>query len=313
MSIAGGPGKAFRRGQSVGCETMQIFMRSPNRWQSPPLSEEQVEEYRYERERSAIWPVVAHSSYLINLGSPEEALWERSIAALIDELTRCQRLGIDTYVLHPGSHRGAGEEQGLERVARGVGRALEAVHGDHVLGTTPAAHPSADRQITIAFETTAGQGYSLGGSFEHLAWLVDRVEQDCRAWAAGDAIAGVCLDTAHILATGIEFRQPESYAAMWRTFDRVIGIERLRVLHLNDSKRDLGAKVDRHEHIGEGFIGLEAFRLLVNDPALRHVPMILETPKEDDRCADGVEPDAENLARLRQLIEAPPDRPAQPA
>jgi deoxyribonuclease IV len=298
MSIAGGPGKAFRRAESVGCETMQIFVRSPNRWASPPLTDEQVEEYRCERERSAIWPVVAHSSYLINLGSPEEALWERSIAALIDELTRCQRLGIGTYVLHPGSHRGAGEEEGLERVARGVGRALKAVNEACI---------STDRQITIALETTAGQGYILGGSFEQLAWLVDLVEQDCRAWAAGDAIAGVCLDTAHILATGMEFRQPESYAAMWRTFDRVIGLERLRVLHLNDSKRDLSAKVDRHEHIGEGFIGLEAFRLLMNDPALRHVPMILETPKEDDRCADGVEPDAVNLARLRQLIEVPPD------
>lgn len=278
MSIAGGPGKAFRRAQSVGCETMQIFLRSPNRWESPPLDDEQAEEYRREEAAADIWPVVGHSSYLINLGSPDEALWERSVEALIDELTRCQRLGIATYVLHPGSHRDSGEEQGLRRAASGLNRALSAVAA---AGAPP----------TVALETTAGQGDSLGHSFEQLAWIIVHAEQPDHL--------GVCLDTAHVLAAGYEFRRPDAYAAMWHEFEATIGRERLRAIHLNDSKRNRGSEVDRHEHIGKGFVGNEAFRLLLHDPALRHLPMILETPKGTD-----LREDIENLARLRRLRAA---------
>ncbi|MBC7236206.1 MAG: deoxyribonuclease IV [Chloroflexi bacterium] len=277
MSVSGGPANAFVRGRSIGCETMQIFVRSPNRWNSPPLTNDQVQAYYQEQESTDIWPVVAHSSYLINLGSPDRALWTRSLETLIDELQRCRRLGIDTYVLHPGSHRGSGEKEGLRRVVDGLDQAL-ANCGD---GESP----------VIALETTAGQGDSLGCSFEQLAWLIAHCNHAQRL--------GVCLDTAHVLVAGYEFRTPKTYQALWQAFDALIGRERLRVIHLNDSKRDLGSQVDRHEHIGEGFVGEQAFRLLLNDPSLRHIPMVLETPKGAD-----MREDIENLARLRRLINA---------
>ena len=221
---------------------------------------------------------MAHSSYLINLASPEEELWLKSLDAAITEMRRCAQLGIVDYVLHPGSHRGAGEEVGLRRIAEGLTRALEAM---------------ADAEVIVLLETTAGQGDGIGCRFEHLAWLLEHIQPTERV--------GVCFDTAHVLAAGYEYRQPESYANMWQQFGRIIGMARLRAIHLNDSKRDLGSQVDRHEQIGRGYVGLEAFRLLLNDPALRHIPMILETPKGPDMAED-----IANLALLRSLLQERP-------
>ncbi len=274
MSIAGGPAQALWRGQGLGCETIQLFTRSANRWSSPELTLEEIRAFHRARQETGIAPVVAHSSYLINLASPDPALWERSLEALINELTRCRLLGIVHYVLHPGAHMGAGEEAGLARVAEGLSTALAA--------TAPA-------ETAIVLEITAGQGTVLGARLEQLAWLIRRVAPEERL--------GVCFDTAHALAAGYEFRQPASYAAFWAHFDAVLGLERLRVIHLNDAKRDLGSRVDRHEHIGRGYVGLEAFRLLLNDPRLRHLPMLLETPKGEDMAED-----VANLTLLRSLI-----------
>lgn len=276
MSIAGGPARALERGQSIGCETIQMFTRNANRWDSRDLTAEEVAAFHVARQTTGIESVVAHSSYLINLGSPDAALWQRSLAALVSELRRCAQLGIEDYVLHPGSHSGTDEEQGLERIAIGLRQALDATSGD---------------RTRIALETTAGQGDGLGYCFEHLAWLLDRLRAPERS--------GVCLDTAHILAAGYEYRTAETYAALWAQFDETIGLEHLRAIHLNDSKKDLDSHVDRHEQIGQGCVGIEAFRLLMNDSALRHVPMILETPKGEDMAEDVV-----NLTLLRSLIAA---------
>jgi deoxyribonuclease-4 len=278
MSIAGGPANALIKGGSIGCDTIQMFTRGPNRWEAKPLSDGEIEAFYVQREETGIHPVVAHSSYLINLASPDEALWERSLAALIEELGRCEQLGIADYVLHPGSHRGTGEEEGLQRVAEGLRRALDAL---------------AQAQVRILLETTAGQGDGLGHTFEQLAWL-------CAEGGATDRL-GVCLDSAHALAAGYDFRDTPGYVAMWAHFDAVVSLSRLHAIHLNDSKRELGSKVDRHEQIGQGQVGLEAFRLLVNDRRLRRVPMILETPKGPD-----LKEDIANLALLRSLVDGPP-------
>jgi deoxyribonuclease-4 len=251
-----------------------MFTRSSNRWDSRDLTEQEITAFRQAIDETQIHPIVAHSSYLINLASPDETLWERSLGALIIELRRCQQLGIRDYVLHPGSHKGTDEEQGLRRVADALTRAYE-----HTSGA----------DVTVLLETTAGQGDSLGSRFEHLAWLLGA--------AAPRERLGACLDTAHVLAAGYEYRDAASYAAMWRAFDAVIGREALRAIHINDSKRDLGSQVDRHEQLGQGFVGIEALRLLVNDRSLWHVPMILETPKGPEMAED-----IANLALLRSLV-----------
>jgi deoxyribonuclease-4 len=275
MSIAGGPARAFARGESAGCETMQVFTGAPNRWQVPDLTPEQVADWRRARDAHDIHPVVVHSSYLINLASPDDDLWARSIAALAADLRRCAMLEVRRYVLHPGSHTGSGQEAGLARVAAGLDAVLAQLGDD---------------APTILLENTAGAGSILGAGFEELAAIM--------AQARRGAQLGVCFDTAHGLAAGHDFRDAAGYAAMWAAFDAAIGLERLGALHLNDSKRELGSHVDRHEQIGQGHVGLEAFRLLLNDPRLRRVPMILETPKGPDLAED-----RENLALLRGLLD----------
>ncbi|TEU13657.1 MAG: deoxyribonuclease IV [Anaerolineales bacterium] len=274
MSIAGGPANALLRGHSIGCDAVQIFTRNANRWRSKELTSQQIKDFQQARAATGIHPIVAHSSYLINMATPDDDLWRRSVEALILEMRRCQQLGVRDYVLHPGAHRGSGEEAGLERIAAALSAALSATAG---------------AEVRVLLENTAGQGSGLGYTFEHLAWLMAHTE--------GTERLGVCFDTAHALAAGYEFRQAESYAAMWEHFCDIIGLERLHAIHLNDSKRDLASRVDRHEHIGKGYVGLEAFRMLVNDPRLRSVPMLLETPKGPDMLED-----VENLALLRDLI-----------
>ncbi|MBE9506948.1 MAG: deoxyribonuclease IV [Chloroflexi bacterium] len=274
-SIAGGLHKAFDRAQSVGCEAMQIFVKSNRSWAVKPLTEEDIARFKAKAEETGIHPVVGHTSYLLNLATPDEALWTKSRDTLIIELERCEALDVGWLVLHPGSHVGAGEEAGLARVAQALGE----VH---------AATPGFRAQILL--ETTAGQGTNLGYRFEHLAWLIEQTPRGERL--------GVCLDTCHVFAAGYELRTPEGYGATMEAFDRVIGLERLHAIHLNDSKGDLGSHKDRHEHIGKGFIGLEGFRHLLNDPRLAGLPGLLETPKGDD-----LQEDRENLAVLRLLIE----------
>jgi deoxyribonuclease-4 len=274
MSIAGGLAKAFARGEQVGCEAIQIFTKSERQWAARPLIPEDVAAFKAERARSGIGPVVVHDSYLINLAAPADELWEKSIAAFAHELERCQTLGIPFIVTHPGAHTGSGEETGLAREAVALNRLFEAgVGGDTV----------------VLLETTAGQGSCLGNRFEHLARLFELVPHHGRL--------GVCVDTCHIFAAGYDIRTPEAYAATFAELDRLVGLEHVRCFHLNDSQKDLGSRVDRHAHIGQGCIGPEGFRLLVNDPRFRHAPMILETPK-----GDAMAEDVENLALLRSMV-----------
>jgi deoxyribonuclease-4 len=278
MSIAGGPANALLRGDSIACDTVQVFTRSSNRWQSKPLTPEQISAFDKMRQETGLHPIIAHSSYLINLASPKERLWQKSLQALITEMTRCQELGISSYVLHPGHHTGSGERAGLARMAQGLRAALRS---------------TAEANVTILLENTAGQGTSLGHRFEQLSWLIDHTEPQERV--------GVCFDTAHAFAAGYEFRQPAAYEAMWNAFDDIVGLGKLGVIHLNDSKRNLGSHVDRHAHIGEGHIGREAFRRLVNDTRLQHVPMILETPKGPD-----LKEDIKALKLLRSFLREEP-------
>ena len=275
-SIAGGLYRAFDRARSVGCEAVQIFVKSNRSWAVKPLTEEDVVRFKAKAQETGIQPVVGHASYLLNLATPDEALWAKSRDMLVVELERCEALGVPYLVLHPGSHVGAGEEAGLAQVAQALGE----VH---------AATPGFQAQILL--ETTAGQGTSLGHRFEHLAWLIEHTP--------GGARLGVCLDTCHVFGAGYELRTWAGYAATMETFDRTIGLERLKAVHLNDSKGDLGSRKDRHEHIGKGCIGLAGFRHLLNDPRLDGLPGLLETPKGED-----LHEDRENLALLRSLCDA---------
>jgi deoxyribonuclease-4 len=274
MSISGGVDTAFDRGEQIGCDTMQIFTKSSNQWRAAPLAEKAIERYHQRQAETGINPVVAHSSYLLNLATPDDELWHKSIDALVVEMERCDLLAIPYLVIHPGSHVESGEAAGIARVIA----ALNVAH-DRLSGA----------RVKITLETTAGQGTNLGYRFEHLAAMIAGVE-------AGNRLA-VCYDTCHTLAAGYDFRAPKGYAEVFRQFDEIVGLGRLTVFHLNDSQKEPGSRVDRHEHIGEGAVGLEGFRLILNDPRFKEIPMLLETPKSDD-----MHEDAENLARLRALI-----------
>jgi len=275
MSIRGGLHTAIERGQSISCQAIQLFLRNNARWKAKPRTPEELALYRETLAQSGIAPVVAHAIYLINLASPEENIYRQSIAAFDEELARCHEADIPYLVLHPGSHRGSGLETGIARIAESINRAY-------------AAHP--EYTVVTLLENTAGLGDTIGRTFEELADIAGQVEDPSRI--------GYCFDTAHALASGIEFRTPAGYAETWARFDALLGLDRLRCFHLNDSQCDLGGVCDRHEHIGQGYVGLEGFRLLVNDPRFADTPMLLETPKGDDLLED-----VENLARLYSLIE----------
>ena len=230
------------------------------------------------RAETGIDPVVAHAAYLINLGTPDDALWERSLALAADELSRAARLGLDGYILHPGAHMGAGEVAGLERIAAG----LRALLDDPATGG-----------VRILLETTSGAGTHLGSRLEHLAWLIEHSGGDGRR----SGRLGVCIDTAHLFGAGYALAEKTAYRSFWSEFEALIGLERLGTIHVNDSKKELGSHGDRHEQLGEGLIGADAFYRLVNDPRLVDIPMILETPKSDD-----LHEDVRNLAFLRNLV-----------
>jgi deoxyribonuclease-4 len=280
MSILGGLHLALERGQSIGCETIQLFTRNNARWKAKQRTPEELEQYRETLAQTGIDPVVAHAIYLINLASPEKRIHTQSNEAFREELARCHEAGIPYLVLHPGSHKGKGLEQGIARIAQNIREAY-------------AEHP--EYTVMTLLENTAGQGDTIGCTFEELA----QIEALCRE-SGGDECPhiGYCFDTAHVLASGYDIRAAEGYEETMACFDELLGLERLRCFHLNDSKEDLGSHVDRHEQIGQGQVGLEAFRLLLNDARFADRPMLLETPKDDD-----LHQDVENLALLRSLIE----------
>jgi deoxyribonuclease-4 len=273
QSIAGGVEKSLARGQEMGCDTIQIFAKGPNRWVSKPLAKENVIAFKEAVAETGIWPVFAHALYLINLATPDDALWQKSMDALVDDMERCELLGLPGLVLHPGSHMKSGEETGIARIVA----ALDEVH---------ARLPGYGVQVWL--ETTAGQGAHLGYTFGQLEAMISGVKAPERL--------GVCFDTAHAFAAGYELRTREGYDATWAEFDDTLGLDRLKAIHLNDSKKELGSRVDRHEHIGKGLLGLEPFRFLVNDPRFRGIPMALELDPSEDAIPI-------NLETLRSLVE----------
>jgi deoxyribonuclease-4 len=276
MSIAGGVGNAFLEGKKVDCDAIQIFTKSSRQWAAKPYTKEEIAQFHGNRKETGIASVVAHDSYLLNLGSPDPALRQRSVAAFIDEFERCEVLGVTNLIAHPGAHVGAGETEGIKTISR----SLDEVHK---------ACPGYRAKITL--EITAGQGSNLGYRFEQIANMIDATHESDRL--------RVCFDTEHAFAAGYDIRTKEGYERTFSEFDEAIGIDLLAAFHLNDSKKEFHSRVDRHEHIGKGFIGVEAFRLLMNDKRFWGLPMCLETPKGPD-----LKEDRENLTLLRSLIKA---------
>ena len=273
MSIAGGAFNAFAQGEDAGCTTIQIFTKSSNQWKAKELSDEEIEKYHAEQKRTMLKPVIAHDSYLINLGSPDVALLNKSREAFLVEMKRCEKFRIPYLVTHPGSHLGKGEEWGITKIAESISWLHAQAEGFNV---------------KITLETTAGQGSNLGYRFEQ---IVSMIEQSSRP----DKLA-VCLDTCHIFAAGYDITTEETYDKTISEFDRIIGLDRLAVIHFNDAKKGLGTRIDRHEHIGEGVIGKKPFGFFMRDKRFEKIPKILETPKGDDGEMDKI-----NLAILRKL------------
>ena len=275
MSIAGGVGNALLAGKMVDCDAIQIFTKSSRQWASKPYTKEEIEQFQINRKETGITTIIAHDSYLLNLGSPDAGLRMRSVAAFIDELERCEVLGVTNLIAHPGAHFGAGEAEGIKTIAK----SLDEVHK---------ACPGYNVKITL--EITAGQGSNLGYRFEQIGAIIDATKESDRL--------RVCFDTEHAFAAGYDLRTKDGYERTFSEFEEAIGIELLASFHLNDSKKEFHSRVDRHEHIGKGFIGVEAFRLLMNDKRFCGLPMCLETPKGPD-----LKEDRENLTLLRSLIE----------
>lgn len=280
MSVAGGYHKAVIAAHAIRFETVQLFTKNNNQWKAPPLTAEQAAAFREAIETTGIVHPVSHASYLINLGSPDEVLWRKSIAAMVVEVERCEALGIRDLVVHPGAHVGSGEETGLTRIARALEEVVRLTEG---------------LDVWIDLETTAGQGTTLGHRFEHLQAIIERCDRRDRL--------GVCVDTCHIFAAGYPLETREEYDGTIQRLDRTVGLDRVRVWHLNDSCRDRGSRVDRHAAIGGGKMGLEPFRHLVNDLRFRALPLLLETPKGEE---DGEDLDARNLRVLCDLVETTP-------
>ncbi|MGV8073957.1 MAG: deoxyribonuclease IV [Syntrophobacteraceae bacterium] len=273
-SVAGGLHLAFNRLCELNGQAMQIFTKNERQWNTPAISRDTAMLFKKAWEESGKVPVAAHDSYLINLAALDPVVLEKSVKAFADELKRCNSLQISYLVTHPGAHLGQGVETGLVQFVRNMDRAI---------------YLSETSEVIILIETTAGQGTQLGSSFEEIAFILGASEY-------GDRL-GVCLDTCHIFAAGYDIHTRAAYEETIHRFRNIIGIERLKFFHLNDSKRELGSRVDRHEHIGKGKIGLEAFKLILNDPRFSLHPMVLETPKEN-----GLEKDKENLRTLRSCL-----------
>jgi len=274
MSIAGGVEKALLAGERAQCDAIQMFTKSSRQWAAEPYSAEEIQLFHHSQKETGIVKVIAHDSYLLNLGSPDEGLRKKSIRAFIDEMESCESLAIPNLIAHPGAHMGAGEKAGIKRVARSLDQIHKACPG---------------YQVQVTLEITAGQGTTLGYRFDQIRSMMDGVKQSERL--------RVCFDTEHAFAAGYDIRTKEGYERTFTDFDERIGIDLLAAFHLNDSKKEFHSRVDRHEHIGKGHIGVEAFRLLMNDQRFWGLPMCLETPKGLD-----LKEDKENLSLLRSLI-----------
>jgi len=275
MSIAGGVHTAFERGASIGCTTMQVFVKNNNQWFGKQLTDEDITKYKTEAAKTTIAPVVAHAAYLINLCAINDDTLKKSRNAFVDELKRCEAFGIKALIFHPGSHVGAGEEEGIKRIAESINSAHEKTE---------------DFRVLSALECTAGQGSAIGYRFEHLREIIDLVDEKERM--------AVCLDTCHLFAAGYNISTEDSWNETIKQFDEIVGLNRLVAIHTNDSKKELGSRVDRHDHIGKGIIGLTGFRMLMNDERLAHVPKILETEKSED-----LHEDVENMRVLKLLLK----------
>jgi deoxyribonuclease-4 len=273
MSIAGGLDRALLRGRDVGCSVVQMFLKNQLQWAAKPYTAEEIGAFKAAWRESGLRAVFAHATYLINLAAPAAAEWKRAVAAFHDELERAEALGLPFVIIHPGSHRGTGLEPGIKRIAKALDELMTRTRG---------------YRVGVLLENTAGGGATIGRSFEELAAILRAVRSPERI--------GVCLDTCHLFAAGYDIRSREGYAATMARCRRVVGLRRVRAIHLNDAKEPLGSGLDRHEKIGRGHLGREAFRWLLNDRRFARVPMALETPKEPEPRAD-----RQALALLRSL------------
>jgi deoxyribonuclease-4 len=282
MSVAGGLPRAVERAVVHRCDALQIFAKNASQWRGRLLPPEEIREFRARIETARIAPVVSHASYLINLASANRGLRAQSIEAMADEIDRADALGLFGVVLHPGCYTDGSPSHGLQLIAEALVDLLRARRGGRTM---------------VLLEHTAGQGTSLGAKFEELATIIELMN--------GHRRVGVCLDTCHLLASGYDLATPEGYARTFKEFGRSVGFDRLRAFHINDSKKPLGSRVDRHTHIGEGHVGLEGFRRLVNDRRFRQMPMLLETPKGESKPRGAIEVDPldeRNLETLRSLV-----------
>jgi deoxyribonuclease IV len=275
FSISGGMHRAIEEARSYQCKVLQLFTKNATTWRERTLSEKDIDIFNQARELSGIRIIVAHTSYLINIAGGHEKKISLSREALKNELIRCGQLGIDFLVLHPGSHMGDGEETGIMRISQNINEIFNEIKGN---------------RTRLLLETTAGQGSSIGFCFEQLASIIQRIQDR--------SLVGICLDTCHIFAAGYDISTPAGYRKTINAFDDIIGLEHLHLIHLNDSKKDAGSRVDRHEHIGSGFIGMGTFKFIINDFRFKNIPKIIETPKGKTKLKDW---DKINLTRLKNL------------
>jgi deoxyribonuclease-4 len=282
MSVTGGKYMALERGKELGCESIQVFIRSVRSWAAKPLVQSDIDDFLKIKEelKEEIWPIISHNSYLINLASIDKEKLEKSYSAMLDELIKVDQLGIKYDNMHPGvipisDKNEISKKEALIQISNQLNK---------LIGETKSS------KVIILLETTAGQGKGLGNKFHHLATIIDKIKDKNRI--------GVCFDTAHSFAAGYDFTTKKKYNEMWNEFDDIIGLKYLFAFHLNDTEKDLGSRVDRHTHIGQGKIGTEPFRFLLNDDRFRDHPGILETPKGKD-----MKEDLMNLATLRSLIK----------
>ncbi len=275
VSVSGGLPNAVLRAVKIGCETIQIFTKSNVRWKSRELTEEEIEKFQTELKKFNIHPVVVHSSYLINLCASDGEILKKSRKAFIDELRRCESIGAMCLVFHPGAHLGKGEDYGIKLAAESINLA----HNE-----------TKNFKTLTVIEITSGQGSAIGYKFEQIKKIIDLVDDKDRI--------GVCIDTCHLFSAGYDIREEKGCENVFKEFDEIIGIEKIKVFHLNDSKRELNSRVDRHYHIGKGYIGKVAFHYIMQNPAFKNIPKIIETPKgSDDKF------DISNLTTLRKLVK----------
>lgn len=272
MSIEGGLHNALITGAALDCTVVQLFLKSNRQWNAKILTQQDIVMFKTTAIKNNIIPI-GHASYLINLGSPQKETEQKSINGLQLELDWCDQLNIDYLIIHPGSHLEDSPSNSIQRIAQNI---------NYIYATK-------NYRCTLLLETMAGQGTTLGHTFEQLGEIITQIKKQEKI--------GICLDTCHIFAAGYQFNTAEEYEKMWNDFDRIIGLEKLKVIHINNSKKECGTRIDRHEHISIGAIPIESFKLLINDPRLQHIPKILETPKEN-----GLEKDKENLKVLHNLI-----------